>query len=89
MENFNQPQTRRQLAPAVKFILVIAIILGVIFGGQWAYNKYFAKIKASKTIAKIDLPTAPSNAAASVAPYIAPSDAIAVLNTPQVRFGVM
>ncbi|MEI6426445.1 MAG: OmpA family protein [Candidatus Absconditabacteria bacterium] len=89
MENLNQPQTRREIAPAVKFIFVVALILGVIFGGKWAYNKYFAKIKESKTLAKFDLPTAPANAAASVAPFVQPSEEPAMLNTPQVRFAVM
>jgi len=93
----DQFNTTRQLSPAgrsflnvVKFVAVVGILLGVFFGGKWAYNKYYAKNKESKVFAQIDLPTAPVNAAATVGPFVQPSTTVlANINKPAQRFGVM
>lgn len=71
-----------------KIIITLGIV-GLIWGGLYFAKKsglISRKVKVSEQIGKIDLPTAPENASQTVEQFNLPSDAVANVNSPEIRF---
>lgn len=71
-------------------ILITALILGGLWGLKWLIvdSGYLLKksVAESQAVARIDLPDAPKNAAATVPQADMPSDKEAALTTPEIRW---
>ncbi|MBL0286807.1 MAG: OmpA family protein [Bacteroidetes bacterium] len=71
-----------------KIVITLGIV-GLIWGGLYFAKKsglITRKTKTSEQLGKIDLPTAPENAAETVQQFNLPSDAVASVNSPEIRF---
>jgi OOP family OmpA-OmpF porin len=71
-----------------KIVITLGIV-GLIWGGLYFAKKsglITRKAKTSEQLGKIDLPTAPENAAETVQQFNLPSDAVASVNSPEIRF---